>query len=194
MSGLRRVRRPVIIDACPAWATRGAELCEDLRSALRPLAVRVDHVGGTAVPGMASQDVIDLQVSVRNLDRAAESFDAPLAGLGFTRCPAEPEHAPAGWDGAPAAGRARVWCRRGHPDGDARVSAHLSGSPEERRALLLRDWFRAHPEAVPGYSGYQRALAAAVAGHSGYAEVMAPVTDLLTELAESWAARTGWRP
>ncbi len=37
-----------------------------------------------------------------------------------------------------------------------------AGSPNERLALLFRDWLRAHPLAVAGYARFKLALAAAV--------------------------------
>lgn len=43
---------------------------------------RIDHIGSTAVPGLAAKDVIDLQLLVPDLD-AARELSAPLAGLGY---------------------------------------------------------------------------------------------------------------
>jgi GrpB-like predicted nucleotidyltransferase (UPF0157 family) len=42
-----------------------------LREALGDLAVRSDHIGSTAVPGLAAKDVIDVQVTVATLMRAS---------------------------------------------------------------------------------------------------------------------------
>jgi GrpB-like predicted nucleotidyltransferase (UPF0157 family) len=187
-------RRAIVIDPSPTWAARGTALSERRHELLAPLALRVDHIGSTAVPGMAAKDVIDLQVSVADLDRAAAAFDAPLAKLGFARWPYRQDHVPAGRDDDPARWTKRLWSRRDHPDGDANLHVRLRGSPNERLALLFRDWFRAHPEAVPGYGRFKRLLADAVADQDTYTDVKDPVVDVLGELAESWAASTGWRP
>ena len=53
-------------------------MAKRLREVLGPAAVRIDHIGSTAVPGLAAKNVIDIQVSVAALDAA----DA-LAGAGF---------------------------------------------------------------------------------------------------------------
>ena len=52
---------PVLVVAAydPAWQRRGAELAGELRSALGPLARRVEHIGSTAIPGMAAKPVYD---------------------------------------------------------------------------------------------------------------------------------------
>ena len=128
---------------------------------------------------MAAKDVLDLQVSVTSLEDAAREFDQPLGSLGFRRTPYERDHVPAGW---PDDGRAwvkRLWTRRGHPGGDVNLHVRLAGSPNERLALLFRDWFRAHPEAVPAYASFKRSLAAAVPDIATYSDVKDPVVDLV---------------
>jgi GrpB-like predicted nucleotidyltransferase (UPF0157 family) len=128
----------------PAWQREGEALASDLHAALAPLALRVDHIGSTCIPGMAAKPVLDLQVSVADLDAAAPAFDKPLAALGFTRRPYEQDHVPAGRDDPPHRWAKRYWNKRNA--GEQHVSLHcrLAGSPNERLALLFRDWFRTH--------------------------------------------------
>jgi hypothetical protein len=70
----------------------------------------------------------------------------------------------------------------------------LGGAPNERLALLFRDWFRAHPEAVPSYARFKQVLADRVADADADPEVKDPVVDLVVAVAESWATATGWTP
>ena len=67
------------------------------------------------------------------------------------------------------------------------------GSPNERLALLFRDWFRAHPAAVAPYAAFKRVLADSVSDVDSYSDVKDPVVDLVIWMAESWAVETGWR-
>jgi GrpB-like predicted nucleotidyltransferase (UPF0157 family) len=53
-----------------------------VREALGDVAVRIDHIGSTAVPGLAAKDVIDIQVTVERLDR--EWIVATFTALGYT--------------------------------------------------------------------------------------------------------------
>ncbi len=91
------VERADVVSYDTAWTRRGNELAEDLRAVLGPLALHVDHIGSTAIPGMAAKAVLDLQVRVADLDAAAEAFDGPLAARGFMRRPFERDHVPAAW-------------------------------------------------------------------------------------------------
>jgi GrpB-like predicted nucleotidyltransferase (UPF0157 family) len=80
-------RRAVIVPYEPSWASRGVALTEELARELGPLALRVEHIGSTAIPGMAAKAVFDLQIGVSDLDEAAGAFDGPLTRLGFDRWP-----------------------------------------------------------------------------------------------------------
>jgi GrpB-like predicted nucleotidyltransferase (UPF0157 family) len=176
----------------PAWPDRATALIAGLREVLGPRALRIEHIGSTAIAGMAAKDVIDLQVSVADLEPAARDFDEPLGTQGFQRVPYEHDHVPAGLEDDPGRWVKRLWSRRGHAAGDVNLHERLAGSPNERVALLFRDWLRAHPAAVPAYSAFKRGLAGAVADLGVYTDVKDPVVDLVIAAAETWATETGW--
>jgi GrpB-like predicted nucleotidyltransferase (UPF0157 family) len=181
-------------DYDPDWPRRADALITAVLAVSAGAVRRVEHIGSTAIPAMAAKNVIDLQASVADLDRAAEVLDAPLTTMGFERTPYEHDHIPAGMVDDPERWGKRVWVRRDHPDGDVNLHMRVVGSPNERLALLFRDWFRAHPDAVPAYATFKRALAAEVAGIDAYSDIKDPVVDLVTTVAETWAAVTDWSP
>ncbi|MFE3547346.1 GrpB family protein [Streptomyces kronopolitis] len=185
---------PLVVDHDPAWQARGLALVAELRSVLAPLALHVEHIGSTAIPGMAAKPVLDLQVSVGDLQEAAHAFDRPLADRGFQRSVHQHDHVPAGCDDAPERWTKRLWSRRGHSGEGVNLHVRLLGAPNERLALLFRDWFRAHPEAVPAYSRFKSTLADTVDEVGVYSDVKDPVVDLVRTVAEPWADETGWTP
>lgn len=183
--------RPVVVAYQADWPDRAAALAASLRERLAPLAERVEHIGSTSIPGMAAKDILDMQVSVADLGQAAEAFDAPLAGLGFERSPYQADHVPAGRDDDPRRWAKRLWLRRGRL-GDVNLHVRRSGSPNERLALLFRDWFRAHPDAIAGYAAFKTALAAAIPDMDTYSDIKDPVVDVVIAAADEWAAAAGW--
>jgi GrpB-like predicted nucleotidyltransferase (UPF0157 family) len=185
---------PVVIPHEPDWEQRANELIASVGGVFGDRAIRLDHIGSTAIPCMPAKDVIDLQVSAVDLDEVARACDGPLADLGFSRTPYEHDHVPAGRTDRPADWEKRLWARRGSIDGDANLHLRRPGSPNERVALLFRDWFRAHPQAVPSYGSFKVALAASVTDLDVYTEVKDPIVDLVIVVAEAWAESTGWRP
>ena len=52
-----------IIPYQSAWIVDFREIAARLRYSLGDLAVRIDHIGSTAVPGLAAKDVIDIQIT-----------------------------------------------------------------------------------------------------------------------------------
>ena len=60
----------------PAWPDDARRIIDRLEMACGAKALRVDHIGSTAVPGMDAKDVIDIQVTVDSLDVADELADA----------------------------------------------------------------------------------------------------------------------
>lgn len=176
------------------WPGRAAAELAALRATLGPLVCHAEHIGSTAVPLMAAKDVLDLQLSVRDLDMAAAAFDAPLASMGYTRLPFDRDHVPACDDSEPALWAKRYWRRRDHPAGDVNLHVRVAGSPNERLALLFRDWLREHPLAIAAYGRFKTELARAVAGLDLYTEIKDPVVDLVVAAAAGWARDTGWQP
>ena len=175
------------------WPDRAAALIELLANIQGDGARRVEHIGSTAVAGMDAKDIVDVQVSVVDLESAVIDFDDGLRSVGFVRLPYEHDHVPAGRDDDADRWVKRMWARRNHPQGDVNLHVRLVGSPNERLALLFRDWLRAHPASVPAYAAFKRALAAAMPTVDVYTDIKDPVVDLVVTVAEEWAATTGWQ-
>lgn len=59
-------REIVVVDNDPGWPQRFREEAAKIRSALPGLVLRLEHVGSTAVPGLAAKPVIDILLVVEN--------------------------------------------------------------------------------------------------------------------------------
>jgi GrpB-like predicted nucleotidyltransferase (UPF0157 family) len=180
--------RVVIEPYSERWPADFARLGRGLRSVLGELALRIDHIGSTAVPGLAAKDRIDVQVAVADLEHAN-----PLGGAGFVEFAPVEDHAPAD---APPDGR--QWSKRlfqsGAEERAANVHVRIDGHANQRYALLFRDYLRAHPAAVAAYAELKRRLADELRDVRRYAETKDPACDLIMVAAEEWAAATRWRP
>ncbi|MGZ6545016.1 MAG: GrpB family protein [Actinomycetota bacterium] len=141
-----RTRAYELSDYDPAWPARFDREAARLQEALGDLAVRIEHVGSTSVPGLAAKPVIDIQVSVVSLTPRAPIVD-PLTAFGYEHSidPIEPQH---------------EFFSRGY-DGPQRVNLHVCevGSTWERRHLAFRDELRRDPGAVAEYAALKRRLA-----------------------------------
>lgn len=178
----------------PHWATDFAALAERITNAAGARIVRVDHIGSTSVPGMAAKDVIDVQVIVRNLPDP-ELADGLLAA-GFTRSPGAHElrdHVPESWRGDPGAWDKAVF----RPPAGTRpgnVHVRVAGRPNERYALLFRDFLTDDRGACASWALFKRRLALAAPDLPTYGQIKDPASDILMAAAERWATATGWQP
>ncbi len=76
------VRRIEVLPYDPEWPGLFQAIGARLREALGTVASRIDHIGSTAVPGLAAKPVIDIQVSVSALE-PSDPFRIPLEALGY---------------------------------------------------------------------------------------------------------------
>ncbi len=182
-----------IVPYDPRWPEEFRRVGAPLRAALGDLAPRIDHIGSTAVPGLAAKDIVDVQVTAATLDAGA--FAAALAPLGYTlREGITGDHAPPGWDDSPEEWR-KLFFRA--PEGQRRTNLHVrqTGRANQRYALLFRDYLRAHPQAAGAYRQIKEALARLHPDDvEAYYDVKDPVCDLIMAAAELWAVQTGYTP
>src|SRR5215216_2293030 len=161
---------PVVIAAYdPRWPACFARLRDRLAAALGPLAVRIEHVGSTAVPGLAAKPIIDLDVVVATQDDLSAVIGR-LRSLGYRH---------EGDLGVP--GRDAFASPPGSPAHHLYVCP--ADSPALARHLALRDLLRADPEVARGYGDLKRTLAARF-GHDRVA-----YTEGKTVFIESLLAR-----
>jgi putative glutamine amidotransferase len=142
-----RSRAYGIVERDPRWPAMFEEEAGRIRAALGEIAVRIEHVGSTAVPGLAAKPIIDIQVSVEQM-APREPFVTALEALGYTfvadPTDAEHEYFKKEVDGV-----------RTH-----QIHVCLVGSDWERRHLAFRDHLRAHPDDAARYAELKRRLAA----------------------------------
>jgi GrpB-like predicted nucleotidyltransferase (UPF0157 family) len=136
-----------IVDHDPAWAELAAAETRRIEAAVGEAAVRTEHVGSTAVPGLAAKPIVDLQLSVADIG-ARELYVVPLEGLGYLFAP-DPDWPDFHFFGKPAA-RPRTF----------HLHVCAAGSEHERRHLAVRDYLRARPEEVARYAALKRDLVA----------------------------------
>lgn len=196
--GLRagRAGRAVLSPPQGEWAAQAGRLGARIRAAAPDNILAVDHIGSTAVPGLAAKDVIDLQVTVAGLD-VADRIAPLLAAAGFPGVQGANFDTP-----KPALPDPAEWEKRFHANADPgrHVNVHVrpAGSSGWRYALLFRDWLRSDQEAATLYSDHKQALAEQFARTKGthvYAEAKEPwFTDVAWPRMDAWATRTSWQP
>lgn len=176
----------------PAWPQEFETIRAALLQALGPLALRIDHIGSTSVPGLGAKDVIDVQITVRALEPEVRRklIEAGYVQIeAFTR-----DHTPLGTDENP-----RLWAKWffNQPPGKRRANIHVrvEGNPNQQYPLLFRDYLRAHPNAARTVELIKRELAQRHGNdEDAYYAIKDPVYDLVWEAAQEWSRHSRWQP
>lgn len=135
----------VVVDHDPAWAKAFEHLRERVWPAVSDLALAMEHVGSTAVPGLAAKPVIDASIVLRSQADVPAVVER-LAPLGY-------EHrGDLGIEGREA-------FRSAAPSPAHHLYACPQGSLGLRNHLAVRDHLRAHPESMRDYGELKRLLA-----------------------------------
>ena len=185
-----------IVPYQPTWPAEFAEIAATLRAALGDLALRIDHIGSTSVPGLDAKDIIDIQLTVASFDDF-QPVQSALEAIGYTFVPSNiSDHRPPG-----AFGPDSDWEKRCFrpPARQRRTHLHvrLAGRPNQLYPLLFRDYLRTHPATAAAYAALKRTLAKYHGNsddHTPYVEIKDPVCDVIMAAAFEWADEIGWRP
>ncbi len=187
-----------LVPADPTWPDQADRIVARLQTACGHRALRVDHIGSTAVPGFDAKDVIDVQVTVPSLDVADELADN-LLNAGYPRRElitadiAKPDSRSTN----PAFDHVddtALWRKRYHGSADpgrlTHVHVRVDGWPNQQFALLFRDWLTADMAARDEYLAVKRRAVTEL----DYADAKEPWFVDAYRRAWKWADATGWRP
>ena len=162
-----------------------------LRQGLGSLALRIDHIGYTAVQGLAAKDIIDIQVTVITLNQECQ---VAMQALGFRQVEeVQRDHIP------PLVGCDEIEWEKWYfksPVDQRKSHTHMrvQGRANQRYPLLFRDYLRTHAATAKAYAELKRQLAQNLADLETYSDVKDPVVDLIYLAAEEWATATHWEP
>lgn len=142
------MRRPVrIVSHDPKWADHFVLEREQISRALGRQVSVIEHIGSTAVKGLAAKPIIDIMAGVTGPD-AAEACLLPLEEIGYGSARDQPGISD--WH----------YCIA-KPGVDVSFHLHLvtHPSPHWDRHILFRDHLRTHPEAAEQYGALKVRLA-----------------------------------
>ena len=170
----RRGAEPLeVVDYDPRWPEQFKAERRIVAQALGPLAVAIEHVGSTAVPGLAAKPVIDVQVGGAHIGDAAGCAERLIA-IGWEYL---------GEHGIPDRHYFQRW------SGATRTHhLHLVEFDSEMwcESVLFRDYLRCHANAAREYAELKRALAARFRhDRPGYTDAKAPFIEAALRAARA---------
>jgi GrpB-like predicted nucleotidyltransferase (UPF0157 family) len=195
--------RVIIVPYDPNWQELFLQLAKPMRTALGKTALRIDHIGSTAVPGLDAKPIIDIQISVAMLgplgivetaplqaSHAASlqvldifnTFRIPLENLGYIFRSDNPD-------------RTKRYFREAPGQRCTHIHVRQAGSWSEQLALLFRDYLRTHSDDAQRYAQRKYQLAEQYGeDRHGYTEAKSDIIWEIIRKAHRWSQDTGWQP
>ena len=139
----------------PDWPRMFEEMREVIAPKLGSLALRIEHVGSTSVPGLAAKPILDIDVVLPDQHRVASAISV-LAELGYAH------QGDLGVPGREAFRRESQEVPKSEPSRqwpEHHLYVCVEGASELRRHVAFRDYLRAHPSEAAEYGDLKRALA-----------------------------------
>jgi GrpB-like predicted nucleotidyltransferase (UPF0157 family) len=169
------IQRLQISSYDPRWVLEFEAERDRVAQALGKLACRIDHNGSTAVPGLETKPIIDIQVSVEQL-QPLRAYSEPLCALGYVHVSHVDDTV------CPFFHRPKEWPHTHH------VHIVQSGEYEERRTLAFRDFLREHSDVAREYVALKRQLATQVnavdcSSRETYAKTKSEFIDRMVQIA-----------
>jgi GrpB-like predicted nucleotidyltransferase (UPF0157 family) len=156
-----RERRPIVIaDYDPAWPARFLVERDRVAGALGVVALRIEHVGSTSVPGLAAKPIIDMLAVVAEVEDE-QAFAPALEAAGYVLRVREPSH--------------RMFRT---PALDVHVHLLSASDPEIERMIRFRDRLRVSADDRCAYELLKRELSKREwAEMNDYADAKGPLIE-----------------
>lgn len=170
----------VVTDYDPAWPDWFQRICGKVWPAVSDVALRIDHVGSTSVPGLAAKPIIDMDIVVASNEDVPAVIER-LAAIGYR------------WRGDLGVEGRQAFKR---VEEDDLPWHHLYLVVQDNKAhlnhVLLRDLLRRDSEARERYAALKRANVEAAAGDMDI--YVAAKASLVAELLTRARAERGYPP
>jgi GrpB-like predicted nucleotidyltransferase (UPF0157 family) len=141
-------RQVVLEPYSPQWPALFESVRQELDGAFGGLALGIEHVGSTSIPGLAAKPIVDVLLGAASLADIESRFNA-LARLGYEYIPQFEAELPL----------RRFFKRRTPPERACHLHAVTLGSDFWRDQLVFRDTLRANPALAAEYGALKQHLA-----------------------------------
>jgi GrpB-like predicted nucleotidyltransferase (UPF0157 family) len=161
-------RKIIVVEYDSTWPSTFATLQAPISEALRGIALSVEHVGSTSVPGLAAKPIIDMDVVVPSRAELPVAIER-LASLGYVHC-----------------GDLGIEDREAF-ESPAHLAPHhlyvcVQGCAALRNHLAIRDHLRRNPAAAAAYGRLKKELASNYP--SDIESYVAGKTDFLVDILQ----------
>lgn len=157
------------------WVFKFKTIKDLLLKVFEDKALKIEHVGSTAIPGMKAKPLIDILIVVKKLEPFEKEKELMIKAGYKWRYYSKPDEG--------------LLFSKFNSDGEKFENIHIceENSPWVHKFILVRDYLRTHPEKAMGYSKLkQKNIELYPDNYPAYRDAKAPFLQRLKEEAEKW--------
>ncbi|WP_373231328.1 GrpB family protein [Cohnella sp.] len=176
------MKEPVIIETYnEEWPALFDHLGTQIKTELKSSVIRVDHIGSTAVPSLAAKPILDIQISILDLNKI-DFVRNRLEGIGFQYRQDNPD-------------LTKRYFRETENNRRTHIHIREHGSWSEQFNLLFRDYLRKHENERDEYAKLKYDLAKKYRDQRAkYIEGKTKTIWNIMLKANKWSQEIGWKP
>ncbi|CAM3665880.1 dephospho-CoA kinase/protein folding accessory domain-containing protein [Vibrio aerogenes CECT 7868] len=168
----------------PQWPQAYKQIEQQLQNVLESLAIQIDHIGSTSVPGLPAKNVIDIQVTVRDLSHP--EITGKLSQAGYRYLPDIQSDNLVGED-ENSDELKKLYFREKNGEREAHIHIRESGRLNQKYPLLFRDFLRHDSMVRQAYATVKQALAKRFPDDAeSYYAIKDPYMDTIYRAACLW--------
>ena len=169
----------VIVDYDPDWPLLYAQEKRELLNILGSVALEIEHIGSTSIPGCGAKPILDIAVGINALSDIDPCVEK-LRELGYEDCHIDPKFA------------RRMFSKGPFNEGTRHLQFSRPDSVGWQDAILFRDYLRSHPELAEEYTRVKREAAARHGNELwGYYEDKGPwIESVMAKARQETAAKS----
>ena len=135
-----------LVSYCPDWVKEFKKEKEILQKILGAIALQIEHVGSTSIPGLSAKPILDIAVAVENIETLAKLI---------------PVLTKAGYDVLNSIeNKGEILARKGNTENRTHyIHIEVIGSTYWNDHILFRDYLLKHPEYIKQYENLKESLA-----------------------------------
>jgi len=176
MSSLSTIKRKYSFSEYdPNWVNQFNDIKNFLMGIFGDAVVQIEHVGSTSIPGMKAKPIIDVLVVVNNMQDFAKEKEQ-MVSAGYE------------WGANYIAPNTLIFFKQ-NPGGEKTENIHVceAGSQKEKQFIIMRDFFRAHPEKARQYTDLKEKNSQIYSDdYPAYRSAKKPFLDEIEQEARKW--------
>ncbi|MCX7553386.1 GrpB family protein [Marinicella sp. S1101] len=173
------------------WTHEFDSLASDLASCLGATALRIDHIGSTAVDGLAAKDIIDIQVTVS--DTGDAKIEKKLIEAGYVFRSDIQFDKLTGYSSESCELRKKYF-REKPGSRISHIHVRQHGRVNQEYPILFRDFLRNNSNVMRAYAEVKKELASRFGDdREAYYSIKDPYMDTIYEAAKLWSLHNDWR-